>query len=157
MLFVYSVGVDTGRAIFILCRSSMLRSGCANSRFVQVNRCAFCSSSYSGWWWLKSPNHMVFRGPILYLCLSQSCIKVNMCVSALLFLQSLYMLMICTVLNTPIISIAVMSRCSNSICFHKSISMLVLTRMTDLVYCGCALWVLGYMMIHCLLVHNFPL
>jgi len=92
---------------------------------------------------LKSPIQMVCSGPVACLCLSQSCKNADICVSALLF----FPLMIHNVPNWPIISTAIMSGWSKSICFHASVRRLVLMRVTDLVLSGCVLCVLGYIVV----------
>ena len=130
------VGMNGGSAIFILCLPNMLRSGCVRFRLSRVKRCAFLGSSHSRWCRLKSPIHMVCNGPTACMCLSRSRMNADMCVSARLLSPSLYILIRCNVPNRPCISIAVMSGCWNSICFHESVRRLVLMRVTDLVLSG---------------------
>lgn len=131
----------------MLCRPSMFSSGCVRSRFSFVKRCAFRGSSHKGWWRLKSPIHMVCSGPVVCRCLSRSRMNADRCISALLLFPSLYTLITRNVPNCPFISTAVMSGCSKSICFHASVKILVLMRMTDLVLSGCVLCVLGYIVV----------
>jgi hypothetical protein len=127
------------------------------SRFHCVNRCAFLASSHSGWWRLKSPIHIVCRGPIVRTCVSRSRMKLDKCVSAWLLLPSLYMLMILSVPKWPCSSIAVMSGCWICICFHESVSRWALTRVMDLVLSGCSWCVLGYTMIQFRFARDLPL
>ena len=139
----HSIGMNRGKAIFMLCHPSMFSNGWVSLRFSLVKRCAFRGSSHNGWWWLKSPIHMMCNGPVACCCLSQSCMNVDMCVSTLLLSLSLYTLIMPNMPNWPFTSTAVMSRWLKSICFHVSIRILVLMRMTDLVLSGCVLCVLG--------------
>ena len=144
-----SVRMYVGRAIFMLWCPNIFSSSCIKSRFSRVKRCAFQASSHIGWWQLKSPSLMVCSGFTVCCCLSWSRMNADTCVSALLLSPSLYMLMICNVPNCPCISIAVMSGCSNLICFQASVRRLALTRIMDLVLSGCSWCVLGYMVSSC--------
>jgi hypothetical protein len=121
----------------MLCHPSMFSSGCVSSRLFVVKRCAFHSSSHSGWCWLKSPIHAVSRGVFVHCCLSLSRMYIDMWVSELLLLQLLYMFSIRSVPKLPCISMAVISGCSKCICFYESVMRLALIRITDCVWSGC--------------------
>ena len=125
------VGIAGGRAIFMLCRPSIFKSGCARSRFLLVNRWAFLCSSHIGWWRLKSPNQIVWIGAGQPMCCPRSRMKLDRCVRAVLLLQLLYMLMIHMVPKGPFSSIAVMSGCWKFSCFHESVRRLVFIRSSD--------------------------
>jgi hypothetical protein len=151
------VGMNGGSTIFMLCLPSMLSRGCVRFRLSRVKRCVFLGSSHSRWCRLKSPRHMVCSGPTACSCLSQSRMNADMCVSAWLLLQSLYIFISCNIPKQPWISIAIMSRCWNWICFHESISRLALMRVTDLVLSGYSWCVLGYTTVQCWFAHILPL
>jgi hypothetical protein len=142
------VGIPGGSMKSSPASATVLISSSVLFKAALVNSLVSAGLSQCRWWQLKSPSQMVILVSVpllllwLLLRLQLAWVNASSWWMVLFFLHSLYMLSMSAVPQLPLSWTTVMSPEGKSICFHCSVSILLLIRNRDLSYVVpfCVLW-----------------
>jgi hypothetical protein len=144
------VGIPGGSMKLSPASATVLISSSALFKAALVNSLVSAGLSQCRWWRLKSLSQMVILVSVLLLLLwlllrlQLAWVNASSWWMVLFFLHSLYMLSMSVVPQLLLSWTTVMSPEGKSICFHCSVSILLLIRNRDLVLCGSFPCVVGY-------------